>query len=164
MGTSGVAWGPPRRGDRMKPASLVVCAAAAAALVFLAEPARAADADAVKEPGYMWEVTSKMSMEGMPMEMPAQTRRVCAPKSSDEAPLPPDDRCQTSDVQRTPSKVTWTVRCAGPPAMTGTGEMTLLSPTEYKGWMKMSSEQGAVTMTLSGRRTGECEATAAKRD
>jgi len=148
----------------MKPTAIAVHAAAAATLVIMAVPARAADAVALKEPGYLWEVTSKMSMEGMPMEMPARTTKVCTPKSSDETPIPPDDRCQMSDVRRSGATVTWTVRCSGSPAMNGTGEMTRTSPEAYKGWMKMSSDEGTMNMTISGRRVGDCDATAAKKD
>ena len=52
--------------------------AAAAALVALLtlSPALAAD-----PPGVLWETTSQMAMAGMPMQMPAQTQKVCSAKT-----------------------------------------------------------------------------------
>jgi len=122
-------------------------------------------AEAPKEPGDLWEVTSQMTMEGMPMAMPAHTQKVCAAKEWKEPPGPKDDmrECQTLDFKTTPTKATWTVRCAGPPAMTGEGEITRSSPDAYAGQIKMTSEDGVMTMTLKGKRVGDCDAGEAKR-
>ena len=114
-------------------------------------PARAAGTDD------LWEVTTQMSMEGMPagMGMPAQTRQVCSAKEWTKPPVQSDRSCQFTDFQRTETKATWKMTCDG---MTGEGEITRTSPEAYKGWMKMSMPQGAMTMNLSGRRVGNCDA------
>jgi hypothetical protein len=132
--------------------------------VAVALSALAADT-AVKEPGDLWEVTSQMSMEGMPMAMPANTQRVCAPKTWTEPPGGgPDKSCQTTEFKNSGTSVTWKMRCAGPPAVTGQGEITRTSPEAYKGTMTMAMEgQGTMTMKLSGRRVGDCDGGETKR-
>jgi hypothetical protein len=133
---------------------------ATAALSFLvALCAFGADAaPAGKEPGDLWEVTSKMSMEGMPMEMPATTQKVCTAKTWSEPPGGNADKsCETLEFKNSATTTTWKVRCAGPPAMTGEGEITRSGPDAYKGTMKLSSPDGAMTMKLSGRRVGDCD-------
>jgi hypothetical protein len=118
----------------------------------------AAAAPAAKEPGDLWEVTSKMSMEGMPMEMPATTQKVCAPKTWTEPPGGNADKhCETIDFKSSATTTTWKVRCAGPPAMSGEGEITRTSPDAYTGTMKVKSPDGEMTMKLSGRRVGDCD-------
>jgi len=124
----------------------------------------ATTASPAKEPGDLWEVTSRMSMEGMPMQMPAQTHKVCSPKDWTEPPgAKADEKCETLDFRNTPTKSTWKMRCPGPPAMTGEGEITRTSPDAYTGTMKFTSDEGAMTMAISGRRVGDCDSAAAQR-
>jgi len=131
-------------------------------LVLSSIPVRAADtppANAAKETGDRWEVTSKMSMEGLPMELPAQTQKVCAAKEWKAPPAAMDERqkCQSSDFKSAGSKVTWKVRCAGPPEMTGDGEITRNGADAYTGQIRFTSEDGTMTMKLNGRRVGACD-------
>ena len=122
-------------------------------------------APAGKEPGDLWEITSKMSMEGMPMEMPATTQRVCAAKTWTEPPGGNADKsCETLEFRSSATGATWKVRCAGPPAMTGVGEIARTAPDAYKGTMKVSSPDGEMTMKISGRRVGECDRGESRRE
>ena len=108
--------------------------------------------------GDMWEVTTQMTMEGMPagMGMPAQTRRVCSAHEWTKPPVASEERgCKTTDFRTTPTKSSWKMTC---PDMTGEGEITRTSPDAYTGWMKMAAPQGTMTMNLSGRRVGDCNA------
>jgi len=116
-------------------------------------------ATAAKDPGEKWEVTSQMSMEGMPMAMPARTSTVCAPKEWKEPPAGSDEgqKCQTSDFKVVGTKATWKVTCAGPPAMTGEGEITRESADAYSGTIKFTSEGSSITIKLRGKRLGTCE-------
>ena len=140
----------------------VTCAVLALALVPVAFAA--APAAPVKEPGDLWEVTSKMSMEGMPMQMPARTSKVCSPKTWTEPPgVAADEKCTMTDVKNTSTKSTWRMTCPGPPAMTGEGEIIRTSPEAYTGKMKFTSEEGVMTMALSGRRVGDCDSAASRR-
>ena len=111
------------------------------------------------EPGDLWEVTSQMSMEGMPMSMPARTIKLCSPKEWKEPPGPADEqmKCKTSDFKKDGAKVTWKVACAGPPEMTGDGEITRNGADSYTGTIKFTSSQGTMTIKLNGRRLSACE-------
>jgi uncharacterized protein DUF3617 len=108
--------------------------------------------------GDLWEVTSQMSMEGMPMQMPSQKNKVCASKSWKEPPgaQNPQQQCQISDLKSVGAKTTWKMQCSSP-TMTGDGEITRTSPDAYSGAIKMSSADGNVTIKLSGQKVGECD-------
>jgi hypothetical protein len=114
--------------------------------------------------GDLWEVTSQMTMEGMPagMGMPAQTRRVCTAHEWTKPPVSQDERgCKASDFSSTPTKTTWKVTC---PDVTGSAEINRTSPDAYTGWMKMTMAQGTMTMNLTGKRVGDCDAGEAKKE
>jgi uncharacterized protein DUF3617 len=151
-------------GQPMTMPSFLRVAACAALSIALAPRAHAATAAAAREPGDMWEVTSRMSMAGVPMQMPAQTHKVCSPKTWTEPPgAKADERCETLDFRNTPTKSTWKMRCPGPPAMTGEGEITRTGTDAWTGTMKLTSDEGAMTMTLTGRRVGDCDAAAERK-
>ena len=128
----------------------------AAAIVSLATVA-ADTATAPKEPGDLWEVTMTMSMQGMNMPMPPQ--KVCSPREWTKPPMKADDKsnCEPVDFKTTANKSSWKLKCAGPPPMTGEGEITRHGRESYEGWMKMTSEQGVVNMTMTGKRLGDCD-------
>lgn len=136
--------------------------AAIATLLLLASiPVRAADppaASANSSAGDLWDVTSRMSMEGMPMEMPAQKLRVCAAKTWTKPPGGADERqkCVASDFTMTGNKASWTVSCAAS-GMTGKGEITRQSADAYTGTVKYTSAQGNMTVKLDGHRVGGCD-------
>jgi hypothetical protein len=106
--------------------------------------------------GESWEVTSQMTMVGMPMQMPSQTRRVCS--KQDEAPPNPDPSCRNSALARSGNKVTWTVECTGSHAMSGRGELTYANADSYKGSIRFESADGVMLLKLSGTRVGSCPA------
>ncbi len=117
-------------------------------------PAEPATANEQKD---LWEVTSKMAMEEMPMEIPAQTMKVCAAKEWKEPPGGADERqtCRNSDFKIAGKTATWTVTCSEP-AMTGHGEITRDTPDTYSGAIKFTSDDGSMTINLNGRRLGGC--------
>jgi len=125
-----------------------------ALLAAAAEPAAPA-----QETGDLWEVTSQMSIEGMPMALPAQKLKVCSPKDWTEPPVPADERrkCTTSDFQRDGDKVSWKTVCAGPPEMKGEAEITRSGHDAYAGTIKFTSEEASMTTKLSGKLLGTCE-------
>lgn len=110
-------------------------------------------------PGDMWEVTSRMSMEGMPTAFPPQKVKVCSPKVWTEPPGTADERrkCTNSDFKLDGAKATWKVTCAGPPAMTGDGEITRDGENAWSGAIRFSSKEGVMTVSLTGVRLGDCE-------
>jgi hypothetical protein len=109
--------------------------------------------------GDLWEVSSKMSMEGMPMEMPAgPTIRVCSAKVWARPPAPANahQTCRRSDYTVHENKITWTETCESP-AMTGKGEIIRQGDDAYTGSIAYASEQGNMTIKLSGHKVGDCD-------
>jgi hypothetical protein len=111
-------------------------------------------------PGDQWEVTSQMSMEGTPVKLPENKVKVCSPKVWTEPPGAADERmrCTNSDFHQEGTKVTWKTTCAGPPAMTGVGEITHESDSAWSGNIKFTGGEANMTLKLAGKRLGDCEA------
>jgi hypothetical protein len=123
---------------------------AAATLALLLVPATAFAAPGT--PGVTWEQTVEMQMDDM--AMPPQTSTTCAPASGpQEPPRSPGDagNCRTVDLKRTGGRMTWKMVCAD--GGRGTGEMTLAGDS-YTGRMAFTSDEGAMTMKLRGRKVG----------
>ena len=134
---------------------------AVAAIVALVFPLSAA-AQGGKDD--LWEVTVKMEMPGMPMAMPAQTSRVCAANSSkDEDYVPKQGNCKMLESKRAGSKLTYKMACDGKSAMTVTGEI-VYATNSYEGKSRMTGQMDGqpmdMTQTFSGKRVGDCTATA----
>ena len=139
----------------MKP-SLVLRVALLGAMSALLLPAEGADPAPT---GEQWEVTSQPKMEGIPVALPSNKVKVCSPKEWTEPPGAADERrkCVNSDFKREGSKATWKVTCAGPPPMTGDGEITFEGEDSWSGAIRFASRDGAMTVDLSGKRLGSCE-------
>ncbi len=109
--------------------------------------------------GEMWEITTKMEMEGMPA-MPMPASKVCIPKGQEKDPnraVPEDKNCKTSDVKVSGNKMSWKMKCEGKDAMSGSGEMIFGDGT-YSGKMKMHDKDGDMVVAYNGKRVGgACE-------
>ncbi|MFO1466546.1 MAG: DUF3617 family protein [Steroidobacteraceae bacterium] len=114
--------------------------------------------EATAKKGDLWQTSSQMSMDAMPMAVPAQTMQVCAAKNGTEPPAAHSSQhnCKNSDYQRVGNKVTWAVQCTGPD-MTGTGEIVYDTPSSYSGALHFKSADGNVTIKLTGKKIGECD-------
>jgi hypothetical protein len=108
--------------------------------------------------GDLWNTTSQMSMAGMPMSMPAHSMKVCTRHDATQPPMAnnPEQKCENTNFQRSASAVTWTTICKNPP-MTGQGQITYDSPDSYNGTITFSSEHGAMTIKLTGKKIGTCD-------
>lgn len=133
---------------------------AAAALALAAAAAWAPRAAAQGDE--LWEVTSQMSMPGMPAGMGAMTHQLCQEKASKKPALGEQmEKCQITDFKESGNRITMTVRC---PEGTGHIEHTYnAARTEYKGTMKMKTRDGDMTMTSAGRKVGSCDAKVARK-
>ena len=131
-------------------------------------------ASSAAEDGYLWEVTSRMEMPDMPegRQMPAgmmgamggRTMRVCCGEDEREN-LSKDKEmkdCRISDLKQTPTSVSMTVKCKED--RSGKMEFTYnKARTEYKGTMRMKDgKRGEMTMRLTGKRLGPCDAKKAR--
>ena len=106
--------------------------------------------------GDLWETTSQMSMEGAPIKLPPNTVKTCTFKDWKEPPGGAQRNCKVSNMKTVGNKVTWDAQCTGP-AMTGTGEIVRNTPDSYTGTMKFSSQQGNMTINLTGKKIGGCD-------
>ena len=133
--------------------ALTARVAASASLVLLLVPSsRAAD-----PPGVLWETTSEMAMASMPMQMPAQTMKVCSAKKWTKPPPGGDKSCVASDYKMVGNKATWTMQCSGQMPMQGTGELTFEGSDSYTGAIQAKSQGMNMTIKLSGKKVGICD-------
>jgi len=134
-----------------------LCYRLVAALVLLlgTDSIMAADAPAAAT-GDLWQVTTKMSMAGMPMGMPAQVGQTCAAKVWTHPPGGNDQhKCTRTNFRMEGDTATWTESCENPP-MTGHGEVTRQGADAYTGAIEFESGRGNMTIKLDGHRVGDC--------
>lgn len=107
--------------------------------------------------GVLWETTSQMVMEGMPMAMPPNTVKVCTAPQWTQPPPGGDKSCTHSDFQRVGNKATWKMQCGGDMPMTGSGELTFDGTDSYTGQIKATAQGMPMTIKLSGKKIGTCD-------
>jgi hypothetical protein len=112
----------------------------------------------------LWEVTTNMTMSGMPSNMPggaAHTTQVCVTqamidKYGGPASTPPQGQCQMTNVSLTASGMTASLACSGKTNMTGTVQTTFVDANTSKTTMTMNMSMGngqAMTMTMQSTAT-----------
>ncbi len=113
-----------------------------------------------QEPGTLWDVTTSMEASGM--KMPGMTQQVCTPVDAEgpEAMSGDDNRCQMSDIQRSPGKFSYKVKC---PDGSGTGEMIYQGKDSYTMQTTMTTDGDTMKMSMKGRRVGSCDASKLKK-
>ncbi len=109
-----------------------------------------------------WEVTVKMRMPGMQMEMPAVTNTMCI---NDENPVPhqadPGMDCKMLRQNVSANRAAWTVKCTGNGQnITSSGDITYKGDT-FDGTVETkmdSTGQGKMTVKgkIQGKRIGAC--------
>ena len=136
-------------------------ALAALALALALAPA----ASYAAEDGYLWEVTSQMEMEGMPAGMAGMGKRTstfCRGEDPKEAITKDKGMkdCEIKDFKQSGTTVTMTAKCKE-----GTAKMEVVynaDRTSYKGTMLMKHDGDDMTMRMSGKRLGPCDAKKAR--
>jgi hypothetical protein len=111
----------------------------------------------------LWEITSQMNMAGMPAGMGAQTSRICQDKDPSKHKVQgQNENCKVIDAKQSGNRSTTTVKC---PDSTMVIEHTYnAARTEFKGTMKSTGGQGDMTVTMSGRKVGSCDAQQARQE
>jgi len=109
-----------------------------------------------------YDVTIKMAMVGMPMELPPISQRLCVKKGANDGDfVPRQDNCTVSDARRAGARLTFKVACAGKDPMTGTGDFTF-DTNGYNGQIrlkgKMDGQDVDMTQGIAARRVGGCTA------
>ena len=112
----------------------------------------------------LWEVTTQMNMPGMPAGMGGHTSQVCQDKDPSKQALqgPEMEKCKIVDTKKSGNRVTTTVKC---PDSTMVIDNTYnAARTEFKGTMKSTGGQGDMTVAMSGRKVGTCDAQQARQE
>lgn len=107
-----------------------------------------------------WEVTTRMEMQGMQMNMPPMTHTQCITEN-DYVPQTgqPGEECTITKTRVSGDTVTWTMHCRGEGGeMNGTGTVTYQGDS-FKGEINMSMVPSGMSMTIytDGRRIGSCD-------
>ena len=107
----------------------------------------------------LWEITSSMSMSGMPAmpNMGSQTQQVCVTQAMIDkygGPYtnPQSAQCQVTNVSLTESGMTANLTCSGRTNMTGTIQTTFVDANTTKTTMNLSMAMPtgqAMTMTMN---------------
>jgi len=111
----------------------------------------------------MWEMTMKMEMPGMPMEMPPMKFNQCLTKK-DMVPQKKEknEDCKMISTKVDGNTVTWVVQCRTKEGIVdSTGKITYAG-NSFSGVMKMvmnTKDTGKMEITqhMSGRRIGDCK-------
>jgi hypothetical protein len=98
----------------------------------------------------------------MPAGMGAMKQQVCQDKDPrKQGPQGPDmENCKVTDVKESGTRITVTMTC--PRGKAVIDRTYNAARTEYKGTMKMASRDGEMTMDMSGRKIGTCDARKAR--
>jgi hypothetical protein len=105
----------------------------------------------------LWEITAKMDMQGMPVQMPPQTNTHCLTKK-DTVPQKqePGQECKVTKHEVKGDTVTWVMECKtkeGP--ATSNGKITYKGET-FEGVVKMKQSGMEMTQNLKGKWIGKC--------
>jgi hypothetical protein len=110
----------------------------------------------------LWEITTKMEMQGMPPRKHTQ----CLTKNNMLKTMVPreeveEEVCKITDTKISGNTVTWIMKCKGEGPMEVTGRTTYHGDT-FEGTITMIShdpDDGKIKITnhISGRRIGECK-------
>ena len=109
-----------------------------------------------------WEVTMKMNMPGMPMEMPPTKHVQCVTAAMLKDPQgsvpqgPEGGDCKVSAYKFTGSTATYTMVCTKPAPMTAVGEMKYSGTDAYTGALTMDMSGQKVSMSYDAKRIGDC--------
>ena len=108
-----------------------------------------------------WEITTKMEIPNMPMDMPSMKHTQCLTKK-DLIPQKSQsgEECKISQTKVTGNTVTWTMQCSGGHGgdMKGSGEITY-SGSSSKGKVELKGAQpnSGMVRQISGQRIGDCK-------
>jgi hypothetical protein len=109
----------------------------------------------------LWEITTTMSMPGMPYNMPPTKVTHCYTKEDlkdNQSTIPKQDSsCKMTDVKSSGNKTTWKMVCTGESAGRGEGEIVYKGSTAYEGSMQMETQGMVMTSKYKAKRIGACK-------
>ena len=109
----------------------------------------------------LWEMSSTMSMPGMPHKIPPTKVTHCYTKedlkdSQRTVPKQEGD-CKVTDMKSSGNRMTWKMVCTGESASKGEGEIVYKGANAYEGSMKMETQGMVMTSKYKARRIGVCK-------
>ena len=111
-----------------------------------------------------WEVTMKMSMPGMNMEMPPTKAVQCVTAKQIEDPQsaipqgPGGSDCKVEDYKFDGRKASYTMVCTKPAPTKAVGEMTYSGTDAYTGTLQMDIQGQKMSIAYDAKRLGDCPA------
>jgi hypothetical protein len=112
----------------------------------------------------LWEITTRLEMRGVPMQMPAQKQVQCLTKESMLKSMEPkgqdkEGKCKVTDEVMGDTMI-WIMECSGEGAIEVTTEITCHGDTFEGTITTVSKEPGTEKVRtinhISGKRIGEC--------
>lgn len=118
------------------------------------------------QPG-LWQMEVKATVTGLPFQMAPRSHSFKKCLTRDDVQNPwnnieknTKENCKYSNLKTSARHMSWTMKCSGNGNVEGTGEITLDSPTRYRGRTDMTIHQGGQTMKthadVTGHRLGPC--------
>lgn len=106
----------------------------------------------------LWEITSKMEMPGMPMQMPAQSYKHCM-TTDNMVPQQqsPNQDCKMISNNVRGNTVTWKMECKTPQGPTIMDGKVTYNNDSMNGVIKMKQSGMDMTQRMSGRYLGKCQ-------
>jgi uncharacterized protein DUF3617 len=108
-----------------------------------------------------WEVTMKMNMPGMGMDLPPMKQTQCVTAAMIKDPQkamptgPGQGDCKVTNYKLTGSTATYTMACKEPP-MTAEGVMRYSGTDAYTGTLKIDMGGQPMTIEYDSKRIGDC--------
>ena len=105
-----------------------------------------------------WQISSKMEMPGMPMQIPAQTYTHCLTKE-DMVPRQktPDQNCKMVNNTVKGSTVSWQMECATPQGPSTIDGKVTYKGDSFDGIIKIRQAGMEMTQQMSGKWIGPCQ-------
>ena len=112
-----------------------------------------------------WEISVKMNIPGMPIEVPPITHTECItaamlkdPQSAVPKGAPGTEGandCKVYDYKLSANTASWKMACTKPDKITGVGEIAYAGDT-YKGTMTVDMGGQKMAMSYDAKRLGDC--------
>lgn len=123
-------------------------------LALILMPAAASAATPNLAPG-LWQVTSKSEMVGMPVNMPAQTTKVCLTAAQLAEPwkqfeaAAKQQGCTIGDMSVDAHSAHWKLKCKGSGGMSGSGSSQFADAHHFKGKTTLQMTDSGQTMHMT---------------
>ncbi|MFO7605024.1 MAG: DUF3617 family protein [Desulfurivibrionaceae bacterium] len=103
-----------------------------------------------------WEITTTVEIPGMPFAMPPTTFRHCLEENGVPYQAGDGEECETISREVSGDTVSWRISCRGEEGLIEMTGVTTYTGDNMDSQVKMQSEDGEMSMHMTGRRLGSC--------